>query len=122
MSEKMNKEQAQKILQERKYDFCDCFIECDDRDCELIQALDIVIESLDNEWVDVRDRLPSEKGVYLVTIDFSPPSIQVYEVSYGYSRELEKECFYDYDDGWGEREVTDVIAWKPLPQPYERKE
>ena len=72
----------------------------------------IAIDSLDNEWIDVRDRLPSESGMYLVTVDE------------GY-RKHTTEWFYGTsgEEGWDEFEGhEDIIAWKPLPQPYERKE
>jgi len=115
-----------------------------------IQALDIAIESLqqdqqtkekmwakqlneckeckelNNEWVDVKDRLPSEEerkknyGMFLTTTDSQ--YLNIFELCYGYSHDLEKECFYDYEDTYGDIEVDDVIAWKPLPQPYEIKE
>lgn len=102
---------------------------------ELIQALDIAIESLEqdketkekmwakqlneceecevinNEWVDVRDRLPSESGYYLVSIKGARETTTWF---YGISSN---------EKGWDEFEGhEDIIAWRPLPQPYERKE
>ena len=85
------------------------------------QALDIAIESLDNEWTDVRDRLPSENCNVLVTV-FNK-RFNSYKVEYMwfdkdekiFDYELEYEDFSLYDE-------EDVIAWRPLPKPYERKE
>ena len=79
---------------------------------EQVQALDIAIESLDNEWVDVRDRLPSESGMYLVTVDE------------GY-RKHTTEWFYGTsgEEGWDEDYgYENIIAWKPLPEPYVRSD
>ena len=102
---------------------------------ELLQALDIAIESLEheekcnqaindsakaiaemqelckeckinNEWVDVRDRLPSESGMYIVT-NFDNVSYTTWTTTCHYKNSFE---------------LDGVIAWKPLPQPYERKE
>ncbi len=98
---------------------------------EQVQALDIAIESLDNEWIDVKDRLPKPScygGVsgsplrsdkVLVSLKCKTYLETNYEVHLGY---------YSYrEDKWLEEEKNkefgfEVIAWKPLPEPYERKE
>ena len=145
-SERMNKERAREIINTEVIEtlkshqqMSACFDYDDDGNAkpnnnyayydELLQALDIAIESLDenerlkkerdyilekakaelkdNEWVDVKDRLPSESGWYLVT-EYAPSEF-ITNI-----REFNLKHF-----------VTDyaqVIAWKPLPQPYERKE
>lgn len=111
----MNKEQAIEIL---KTDSCyECTygcrspITCGAEICPLKQATQVAIDSLDNEWVDVRDRLPSESGYYLVSIKGSRETTTWF---YGISSD---------EKGWDEFEGhKDIIAWKPLPQPYERKE
>lgn len=77
------------------------------------------IESLDNEWVDVRDRLPSKKefeedsiGRFLVTDNFDGGDVDIAYFDFK-EKSWHTECAY-YDDG-------EVTAWKPLPKPYERK-
>lgn len=42
----ISKHQALRVLEERKYDLCDCFVECDDKDCELMDSLKLAIKSL----------------------------------------------------------------------------
>ena len=118
MSERMNKERAREILEKERdtlfdeiehYSIGGVPIEQSAR--ELLEALDIAIDSLDNEWVDVRDRLPSESGYYLVSIKGARETTTWF---YGISSD---------EKGWDEFEGhEDIIAWKPLPKPYERKE
>ena len=70
---------------------------------------------IDSEWVDVRDRLPSEKECkenceqFLITDS---------------SNSVDR-AYYDIEDNSWHTEYSyneDVIAWKPLPKPYEREE
>lgn len=98
-----------------------------------IQALDIAIECIanaeidnkiikmqhdriqelkDNEWVDVRDRLPSEdKLVVCVDKDNN------YYLAYF---DYDKDCFVHYDETTI-KGSENIIAWKII-EPYERKE
>lgn len=123
----MNKERAREILKTIRHNST---MQTDYTIDDIDQALDIAIDSLEqdqetkekmwakqlneceeckilnNEWVDVRDRLPSESGMYLVT-NFDNVSYTTWTTT----------CHYK--NGF---ELDGVIAWKPLPQPYERKE
>lgn len=62
-----------------------------------------------DRWIPASERLPEQTTTYLVTIKF----IEDYE-----------ECImtdlviYNIKHGW--MTVDEVIAWKPLPEPYER--
>lgn len=87
---------------------------------ELHQALDIAIDSLNIDWVDVRDRLPSEEdlvkagqyGFYIT-------------VQCGKLKRVE-EADYDLDTKeWNyNREFSgeEVIAWRHELRPYGREE
>ena len=141
----MNKERAREVIEYTKeivhaY-FDDVANDNFRREDEINQALDIAIESLDenerlkkerdyilekakaeqkgNEWVDVRDRLPSDEEEYLVCDNDKLMYVSSYEEFKDGTRK------WTDDDG---KELTDgirpikIIAWKPLPQPYERKE
>jgi len=64
-----------------------------------------------NRWIPVSEKIPSEDGLYLVTIKNLT----------GYNK-LGKDvifCRFDYDewyfDGW---EDNKVIAWQSLPESY----
>jgi len=78
-------------------------------DMQNIEELEEKIKYLEkaNEWVDVKDRLPSESGMYLVT-NFDNVSYTTWTTT----------CHYK-NKGF---ELDGVIAWKPLPKPYKRKE
>lgn len=77
----------------------------------------------DSEWVDVRDRLPSEDEVkehhkyFYVTVKCEYVLSGIATDIYSYDIETEK---------WYNRQnyncTEEVIAWKTLPKPYKRKE
>ena len=149
MNKIMSKERAIEILEDLKQEAKVDEPELTYTDQEIIQALDIAIECIeheekcnkaindstkaiaemerlcakcqvDNEWVDVRDRLPSDKEQVLCYGEKCD--------GYGGVSKEYKICTYDKkaDELFGRKFHTEkyffVIAWKPLPQPYERKE
>lgn len=65
------------------------------------------------EWIPVSERLPELDGEYLIT----------YLTQGVYSKEdILVVCIsdYDHDNGfWKSRKGKKVIAWQPLPKPYE---
>ena len=77
-------------------------------------------------WIPVTDRLPDKEGTYLCTVqgyvgkttylriaDFHPDIYVEYDI------EEHKPGFIDYDSEYGFYEVTKVLAWMPLPKPWE---
>lgn len=115
MSERMNNERAREILKEMKNArvvyLQDLSITKTEKRTERrnqeLQALDIAIESLDNEW---QTDTPKESGYYLVT------------------NGADKLDIRKYDNGWYHdmyrrytNEELEIIAWKKV-EPYERKE
>ena len=73
-----------------------------------------------NGWIPCSERLPDACGKYLVTMkwhttkwngDIEDEHITIKTAWYG-----------EWDDiGWGWSEIFDVLAWMPLPEPYEEK-
>lgn len=159
----MNKERAKEELRDRKilaeieYNQSEDTKKKDNL-LRYIKALDIAIDSLDNEWVDVKDRLPNEDEMYYNGVrdynndTFRTSSDKVLaqdengEIYCGY---FMSSCWHHEYNGEGRIEnkytrygeacwefgVDDgkeliasigtnikIIAWKPLPKPYERKE
>ena len=80
-------------------------------------------------WIPVSEKLP-EDGTYLVTVERTTGKPRVEVMSF--AKDLNKvddydfpkhKCgWYDYDSEYGYWEDTDVIAWMPLPQPYDPQE
>ena len=69
-------------------------------------------------WIPCSERLPRTNGVYNVTR----------KISDGFEcRNISDACYYDGANTWHDdtrvnherRYLTDVIAWKPLPEPYQ---
>ncbi len=88
-------------------------------------------EELMNKWIPVEQEKPKDNTKVLVTREvFEVPLVKIAGYSsnlhkldpYDFSgKEYKREGFYDYDSEWGFYEVTNVLAWMPLPEPYERK-
>lgn len=100
-----------------------------------LQALDIAIESLDNEWVSVNDeQKPKHRERVLVTDDdevvfdcsYAEDLYEVGENDDGtndFAQYKGRSGFYYYEKAIGSfLKVENIIAWKPLPKPYKRRE
>jgi len=80
-------------------------------------------------WIPVSEKLP-EDGIYLVTVERTSGVPRIETKSF--SKDLNRvddfdfpnhKCgWYDYDIEYGYWEDTNVIAWMPLPKPYEPQE
>lgn len=94
-----------------------------------LDALKVTIKALEQtRWIPVSERLPEKKGTYLVT-QKATFTDYVYISVVGYAHNLhdvdeydfadkKRSGWYEYDSEWGYRELDDVIAWMPLPEPY----
>ena len=79
-----------------------------DHICEAISMLPPA-----QQWISCNERLPEEDDDYLVTVDDEDARFVA-------------ECSYDSIFGWGFYsdvgdeflEISNVIAWQPLPEPY----
>lgn len=67
-----------------------------------------------NKWIPTSERYPDEPGTYLVTENTWTLRI----CNFCYSDRTHKPCWYY---GWEKYTLPDafVIAWMPLPEPYE---
>lgn len=59
-----------------------------------------------HRWIPVSERLPSESGWYLITVQ-------------GCEKVADMEWYYGEWDAWnGVSSEQQVLAWMPLPEPY----
>lgn len=114
-----------------------CKQDCNDiNDCTLCvwdKAIEIVkqtAEEHNNGWILVSERLPEEGGYYLVTYhewsngDYLPKFDDTYvrKLHYQKSERFTGWNHPRYCDDKAENYTNrEVIAWKPLPQPYQPK-
>lgn len=73
-------------------------------------------------WISVEERLPKEKGRYLIASKFSGhifAEIISWTPQYdGHEEYLQgKAIWFDYDSEYGDYEYTGVTHWMPLPEP-----
>ena len=82
-----------------------------------------------NEWISVKDRLPTEAGNYLVNIHYEDIERDVYEdvvldawynpypckIFPGYAGWHLLNEFYSFTEGWREN----ITHWIPWPEPPE---
>ena len=79
---------------------------------EIRDAIDLAIKALENQprWIPVTERLPEESLNSVI----------------GWDKYREKCVFVQYIDGHfqisGKQESFDIVAWMPLPEPYEQEE
>ena len=95
-----------------------------------LEAFDKAIKALEQEpkWIPVWERLPEKRGDYLVTqkatftdyeyISVIGYALNLYDVDEYDFADKKRSGWYEYDSEWGYRELDDVIAWMPLPEPY----
>ena len=73
--------------------------------CDDVKVLS-ALPSADAEWIPCSERLPSESGWYLITVQ-------------GCEKVADMEWYYSEWDAWnGVSSEQQVIAWMPLPKPY----
>lgn len=96
----------------------------------LITAVRKAFGALETEphWIPTNERLP-EDGIYLVAVErrTGVPRIDMKP----FAKDLNKvdefdfpkhKCgWYEYDSEYGYWENTNVIAWMPLPKPYQEE-
>lgn len=77
------------------------------------------------QWIPCSERLPNEDGEYLTTwgVGIMGDGEGVIDVLYyGIplmpARDVEDKCFYESTE-YADVPYDDVIAWMPLPKPYE---
>jgi len=103
-----------------------CSFKGDELHCELNSVLDYISNTLIdgaptmNEWIPCSERLPSEKGNYLVWYRFydviKDKIMSSCKIAY-YSTELDHWLGLRYSEY--SRDV--VLAWMPLPEPYKEE-
>lgn len=86
------------------------FCECASEHKQLAEWLTELQERREaDRWIPISERLPEQTTTYLVTVKF----IEDYEECI-----MTDMIIYNIKYGW--MTVDEVIAWKPLPEPYER--
>ncbi len=66
----------------------------------------LVLDLLEQtEWIPISEKLPEKEGLYLVS------------VKNDHERRYSKTCWFHGNGNWFARQ--DVIAWMPLPEPFE---
>lgn len=74
------------------------------------------------EWISVRKQKPEDYEEVIATVRYDYKDKQEYEVVTGvrYSKEDGWEWAYEAGTDYWEK-ITGVVAWQPLPKPYEVK-
>lgn len=110
----MTREEAAKVCQSIKF-----ILDNEDYSEEVEEALNMAIEALEQEpmrgkWIPVTERLPEEGLTVLILAENG-------HIEFGQRDENKWEWLAEsIADYWTEAE--EVIAWQPLPEPYEGSE
>ena len=85
-------------------------------------AIEIVkqeAEKCSNDWIPCSDRLPELGEVVIIT---TKEGLVYSDIQYDYRYNNDKfPCFHRWDSEMWQCFQPDVIAWQPLPQPYQPK-
>ena len=80
---------------------------------------EIIRKHMNDGWIPVEDRLPEENGddgEFIVTDKDGRIWSGIY---YGITEETDEyPCFHKWDEEMWHCYKPDVIAWRPLPEPY----
>lgn len=75
-------------------------------------------------WIPCSERLPDREGRYLVTLPLVNGYPWLRILHYGmpdFDEEYRRRCWYETGD-YCDIAVNGIVAWMPLPEPYEEKE
>ena len=112
MIEKLEEIRAKKTCNKEK---CDTKELC--RICVVDDAIEIVkqeAEQYNNGWIPCNEKLPELRKDVLVTVKYTGfMGMHGYWIKTGH---MEAE-----NDWWGDCADGEVIAWQPLPEPYQPK-
>lgn len=120
-NEAMTNDEAIKLIQD------DIRLHHDYLSSKYKKALRMAIESLSTKSEWITDRKPIEDGKYMVTVRGVVCDSYIDLLFYGKplvpNREVKGMCWYDSDDEWGDiiYADTEILAWMPLPKPYEER-
>ena len=82
-------------------------------------AKNIIRKHMNDGWIPVEERLPEENGddgEFIVTDKDARIWSGIY---YGITEETDEyPCFHKWDEEMWHCYKPDVIAWRPLPEPY----
>lgn len=85
----------------------------------LLEAHDIIRKRMNDGWISVEESLPEgdgNDGELIVTDKDGRVWSGIY---YGITEETDEEpCFHKWDEEMWYCYKPDVIAWRPLPEPY----
>lgn len=105
-------------------DFCQESKHYSDSDKKELESLECIIKVLENgipyepkdEWIPVSERLPEKRGVYIVTEKVFSLDDREHKGRYNTMVEQVEYC----NGKWQRASFFEVIAWRPLPEPYQK--
>ena len=81
--------------------------------------MNIIRKHMNDGWIPVEERLPEGKGNDGELIVTDKDGRVWSGIYYGITEETDEEpCFHKWDEEMWYCHKPDVIAWRPLPEPY----
>jgi len=118
-NELMNRENQGKRMTSEEAIKCLELFDLSSAKCSMADAYDaikIAIKALEQRWIPCSERMPEQPYGCLVTVeDEEPMTGQMFETILPYHVGWDGER---WNDSEGEQCPFEVIAWMPLPEPY----
>ena len=115
----MSKDASKKLYVCNRKRCRNCYSDCNLTSDVRFAAVDdtvVIADGTVGDWTPVEERLPTEAKEYLVTYQLLD---EPFVTAMHYNPRPIGRGFYVPDDEWG-AEYYDVLAWMPMPEPYER--
>ena len=87
-------------------------------DCEIKDKIRKALsERPQGKWIPVDERLPEERGMYLVT----EKEFAIDDRNHRGKFKVKTEQVEFHDGKWNRAKFYEVVAWQPLPEPYKKE-
>ena len=120
----MNNEDAIKDIVKETCEGCFYIENCQRENCAFHLAIEALKEKEANKWIPISERLPEPQKPNEDFYNEHWSDFVLVCIDWWNGQKVIDTAFYDFDEKewvYQGSEESEVIAWKPLPEPYKKK-